>query len=81
MKAILTRYKGPTDARGSRIIATAEGGHRITIPYDYGASDPHEVAAVALCRKLGWTGRLVSGGLPNGDTVWVFSHGTGVTVA
>lgn len=80
MKAILTRYKGPTNARGSRIIATAEGGHRLTVPYDYGASNPHEVAARALCERLGWTGTLVSGGLPNGDTVWCFTHGETITV-
>jgi len=76
MKAILTRYLGPTNSRGSRIVATAEGGHRATVPYDYGARDPHAIAALALCQKLGWKGELVNGGLPNGDNVWVFTNGS-----
>jgi len=75
MKAIRTRYCGPTDYRGSRIIATAEGGDRpwrVVVPYDHGSRDPHRVAAVALCRKLGWHGTLVSGGLPDGSCAFVF---------
>lgn len=77
MKAILTRYVGPSNVRGSRIIATAEGGdrpHRLTVPYDHSSSDPHADAAVALCRKLGWTGELIGGGLPNGDNCYVFAE-------
>ena len=75
MKAIRTKYHGPTDTRGSRIVATAEGGpkpHRATVPYDHGSDNPHRDAAVALCRKLGWTGTLCEGGLPDGSVAWVF---------
>lgn len=74
MKAIVTKYLGPTHSRGSRIVATAEGGHRVTVPYDYGASDPHVVAALELARKVGWTGELIEGGLPDGRSCFVFAH-------
>jgi len=81
MKAIVTKYLGATDYRGSRIVATAEGGHRVTVRYDHGASDPHNIAAVALCKKLGWTGELIAGGLPDGRCVYVFAHCERITIA
>lgn len=68
MKAIKTVYLGATDSRGSRIKATAEGGprdHQVTIPYPHELSGVavHQEAAKALCAKMGWHGRMVSGGL------------------
>lgn len=78
MKAIITHYKGPTNFRGARITATAEGGdkpHRVTIPYPYELDHEqrHEQAALALCHKMGWPGKLVGGGLPDGrGMAWVF---------
>ena len=72
MKAIWTTYHGPTNSRGSRITAAAEGS-RVTVPYDYGAKDPHHTAALALCAKMGWTGDLITGGRPDGKgNVYVF---------
>ena len=73
MKAIKTKYKGPTDTRGSRIIASDEDGNRITISYPYELSGEavHRKAADALCVKMGWTGPLVGGSLKNGY-VFVF---------
>jgi len=71
MKAITTRFLGPTDWHGSRILATDEDGNRVTVPYDYGSPAPHRVAAQALCKKLGWTGLLVEGSLKRGQ-VFVF---------
>jgi hypothetical protein len=39
MKAIITKYIGPTNSHGSRFKATAEGGRgtplTITVPYNY----------------------------------------------
>ncbi len=69
MKAIQTRYLGPTNTRGSRIVAWVEGGHRVIIPYPHELSgeEVHKAAALALCQMLGWTHELVGGGLPNGD--------------
>ena len=74
MKAIKTKYKGPTNTRGSRIIASDEDGNRVTISYPYELSSEacHRKAADALCAKMGWTGNLVSGSLNNGY-VFVFT--------
>jgi hypothetical protein len=73
MKAIKTKYKGPTDTRGSRIIASDEDGNKVTIsyPYELSGEDCHRKAADALCVKMGWTGALIGGSLKNGY-VFVF---------
>ena len=65
MKAIKTTYRGPTNTRGSRITASDEDGNRVTISYPYALSgmDCHAKAAVALCHKMGWTGKLHGGAL------------------
>lgn len=42
---ITTRYAGPTNTRGARIIVRCEGKRRV-VPYDHGATFAH-VAAVA----------------------------------
>ena len=67
MQAITTKYLGPTNHNGSRILAKCQAG-RLTVPYEYGARDPHDVAAMALIRKLGWHehGEWIGGGLPDG---------------
>jgi hypothetical protein len=70
MKAIQTKYHGPTNAKGSRISAKAEGIGRIYIPYPHELSgvDCHRKAAWTLMDKLGWNKsyNLVSGALPDG---------------
>lgn len=73
MKAIVTKYHGPTDHKGSRITASDEDGNRVTIPYPYELSGEacHRKAAEALCNKMDWPGRLVCGSLKNGY-VFVF---------
>jgi hypothetical protein len=75
MKAIVTKYHGPTNTRGSRITASDEDGNRITIPYPYELSGEavHRKAAEALCSKMGWRGSLVAGSLKNGY-VFVFAE-------
>jgi hypothetical protein len=76
MKAIKTKYKGPTNYRGSRIIASDEDGNKVTISYPYELSGEavHRKAAEALCDKMQWTGKhgLIAGSLKNGY-VFVFS--------
>lgn len=76
MKAIITKYIGATDTRGSRIKATDEDGNSITIPYPHELSGEavHAKAAVQLCRKMQWGGELIGGGVKNGY-VFVFSTG------
>ena len=79
MQAIVTKYHGPTNSKGSRIKATCDAGS-VTIPYPHELSgeDKHRAAADKLVAKLGWTdkfyGELVGGGLPNnGGMVFVFT--------
>lgn len=76
MKAIETRYIGPTNTRGSRLVATAEGGNRVTLSYDYelNSDQNHEMAAYHLMAKLDWTGEMVGGHTAKG-MVWVFVDG------
>lgn len=79
MKAITTRYRGPTDSSGSCFLAKTEGQRALRVPYNHalGIEENHEAAAVALCQKLNWSGSLVTGCLPDGKTrVHVFIGGT-----
>ena len=72
MQAIITRYIGPTDHRGSRVKACCQAGS-VTLGWDdaLGPDENHDAAAVALARKLGWDARcypsrLVRAGSPDG---------------
>jgi len=53
MQAIVTKYLGATNTRGSRIKATCEAGS-LTVPFDYSGSDyeRHKGACDALRLKL-----------------------------
>lgn len=77
MQAIITKYFGPTNSRGSRIKAQCAAGS-VTIPYPYAlwGQERHRAAAVALCQKLQWTdhGALLGGQLHTGDYVFVFDN-------
>ena len=77
MKAIITMYQGPSNTRGARIRAHEPDGKSVTVSYDHGLSAErnHGAAAVALCKKLGWTGTLIQGGLKGRENVFVFSTG------
>jgi hypothetical protein len=68
MKAIETRYLGPTNYRGARIVASDGDGNRTTIsyPYELSGEDVHRKAAEALRDKMGWTGELVGGSTKRG---------------
>lgn len=74
MKAITTKYHGPTDTRVSRITADAGDGNRVSVSYDYGARDPEWVAAKALITKMGWAGTWIKGGI-KGASVFVDVNG------
>ena len=82
MKAIWTKYIGPTNYRGSRIKATAEDRNgfgaaiAVTVEYDDALSIEanHDAAALALCAKMGWPGDLMRGGRPDGrGNVYTFA--------
>ena len=71
-QAIETRYFGPTEQRGARVLAQCQAG-KIVVSWDddLDVNDNHRSAAIALVAKLGWPvddGRWVGGGN---------SHGTG----
>lgn len=73
MLAIQTRYVGPTDTRGSRVVASCEG-KRATVPYDSGLEPEqnHRAAVIALCDKAGWDHmRFFGGCLRGGRYAWV----------
>lgn len=78
MQAIETTYCGPTDHRGSRVIAKCEAG-RVVVEWDYAlnSDENHRAAAEALSAKLGWDqgwhGKMVSGGLPGRGWAHVFT--------
>lgn len=73
MKAIVTKYHGPTDHRGARISASDEDGNKIYLPYPHELSGEavHRWAAQELCKMMEWRGTLVSGELKEGY-VFVF---------
>ena len=74
MKAIFTKYHGPTDTKGSRISASDSDGNRVSIsyPYELSGEEVHRKAAQALCTKMNWKGSMVAGGHKNGY-VFVFT--------
>lgn len=65
-QAIVTKYIGPTNTRGSRVKATAAAG-TITLPWadNLNSEENHSAAARALANKFGWGGAWHGGGLPN----------------
>jgi hypothetical protein len=80
MQAIITKYLGPTNTKGSRIKATCAAGS-LTRSYDNGLDSDgnHRAVAEALCVKMGWVSTpnnlytsLCQGQLPNGDNVFTF---------
>ena len=77
MKAITTKYLGPTDTKGARIRAHDGDGNAVTVPCR-GASTSeqnHAAAARALADKMGWDGWLLGGSTKNG-MAWVFADTT-----
>lgn len=67
MKAIITKYHGATNTRGSRISAS-DGDNRVSIPYPHelNSEAAHIMAAQKLCDKLKWTGKRACGGTKTG---------------
>ena len=75
MQTIETRFHGPTNHRGSRIIARAsDAPGSVTLDVDHLSSleDNHVSAALQLAEKLDWRGRWF-GGHTNRGMVWVMA--------
>lgn len=56
-QAITTKYVGPTDTRGSRVIASCDA-KRIIVSWSHlmNVDDNHIAAARKLASELGWSG-------------------------
>ena len=80
MKAVQTKYLGPTNTKGSRIKAWADGwGSKIiSYPHEYNSDRAHYEAALALLAQVNLHNAhpidppTISGGLPNGDMCFCF---------
>lgn len=79
MKAIVTRYHGPTATRPARVTAQDADRNRVSVPHDSTTyphiEDAHDAAAVALCHKMDWDGTLVRGWLSAGVYAYCFTCG------
>ena len=82
VKAIQTRYLGPTATRGSRMKAWAKDCGSLTISFNNEWTDcrNHEEVCDAFKSAMAmnsgspnWHGPMVGGTLPNGDMAWVFT--------
>ena len=67
-QSIETRYVGPTNHRGSRIIATTPSGHKLTHAwnYEFNSDANHYAAAEALRAKLDWPSIKAGGSTAKG---------------
>ena len=73
-QAIVVRYSGPTNSRGSRYVAKAWPG-RVSRACDNAVSAEENAALAArkLAEKHEWTGLFIAGGMPDGKSrvyVW-----------
>lgn len=79
-QAIITKYLGPTNHRGSRIKVKAYAGSK-TYAWDYSldVNENHTKAAVTFAEELGWLDRgetLMGGSLPdNTGNCYVITKG------
>ncbi len=70
MQAIVTKWLGPTNTKGSRIKVKCQAGTMI-VPWDsgLGVEENHKAAAAILIAKLGWDqdcyGKWHAGALPD----------------
>lgn len=75
MKAIITKYHGPTNTKGSRISASDSDGNRVYISYPHELSGEavYRAAAEALRVKMGWPELHEIGGGTKDGYVFVFA--------
>ena len=69
LQSISTHVIPASNTKPKRIVAKHTGGGKIIISYpmeDMRPEAAHFVAARALAKRLDWSGRMVSGGTPDG---------------
>jgi len=73
-QAIVTKYHGAGNKRGSRISATTASGLRIYVSFkdEWKDFDNHKHAAMHIAHKLAWAGIMYAGGTKDGY-VFVFA--------
>lgn len=85
MQTIRTRYLPPTARIGPRIRVWTSGGARQLHPAANAPATPadHDAAAVAIARRLRWTGTLIRGDLSFDEAghVYVFDRGERVALS
>lgn len=77
MKAITTRFYGPSNVKGSRYAAFDSDGNKVILSTDFALNSEgnHDRAALALCRKMGWTAHnLMRGGTKDGNAYVFDAH-------
>ena len=79
MKAIRTRYSGPTNTRGSRIHATDSDGNQVSVPHPYHLhhEDAHKLAAYTLMQKMKWPNVLQNGSFGHDEYWTMYPYVTG----
>lgn len=79
-QAIITKYLGPTNNRGSRIKATC-AAKSVTVGYksELSSSENHRQAAQKLADSLNWGNYSLGGSLPDGR--YCFIQNTAATLA
>lgn len=72
-QAIATKYVGPSNTLGARVIASAEAG-RVILSWDHSKNvdENHAAAAQELARRYKWSGDMVGGALPGAGYAFVF---------
>ena len=72
-QAIVTKYLGPTNTKGSRIVASCQAKRLVFNHWNFaeGHEVNHELAARALAVDMDWAGHWFGGWLPDGSAVWV----------
>lgn len=68
-QAIVTKYLGPTNHRGARVVARAQAGRKVVSwRDDLEVDENHTRAAEALASHYGWLDntQLVGGAMPDG---------------
>ena len=73
MKAIRTKYLGPTDKLWKRIRASDGSGNSLTVEYNDDMEEEvnHIAAAIQFQQKMQWFERIETGWLENGVYVHV----------
>jgi hypothetical protein len=72
-QAIVTKYHGATNTKGSRISATTGAGIRVYVAYDHALNidQMHAAACEALLAHMGWGDGWVGGETGPGMWAWV----------